>query len=52
MYAEIERILLQEAPYLFLGVDSAPTFISEQLQNFYYEPILRTYWDRYWKTES
>ena len=52
MYAEIERILLEDAPYLFLGVDSAPTFISEQLQNFYYEPILRTYWDRYWKTGS
>ena len=52
MYAEIERILLEEAPYLFLGVGSAQTFISEQLQNFTYEPILRTYWDRFWKTEG
>jgi ABC-type transport system substrate-binding protein len=49
MYAEIERLLLEDAPYLFIGVGSAPTFISEQLQNFYYEPILRTYYDRYWK---
>jgi ABC-type transport system substrate-binding protein len=50
MYAEIEKLLLEDAPYLFIGVGSAPTFISEQLQNFYYEPILRTYFDRYWKT--
>jgi oligopeptide transport system substrate-binding protein len=52
MYAQIERLYLQDAPCLFLGSNSAPSFISSKLQNFYYEPILRTYWDRYWKTGS
>jgi ABC-type transport system substrate-binding protein len=52
LYAQIERLYLQDAPCLFLGANSAPSFISSKLQNFYYEPILRTYWDRYWKTGS
>lgn len=52
MYAEIEKLLLEDAPCLFFGVASQPTFTSASLQNFYYEPILRTYWDRYWKNGS
>ena len=52
MYAEIERLLLEDVPCLFLGTFNAPTFTSATLQNFYYEPILRTYWDRYWQNGS
>lgn len=52
MYAEIERLYLQDAPCLFFGVNASPSFRSAALQNFYYEPILRTYWDRYWKSGS
>lgn len=52
MFAEIERLYLEDAPCLFFGVNGAPSFWSAGLQNFYYEPILRTYWDRYWKSGS
>ena len=52
LYAQIESTLLEDAPCLFLGATTAPSFTSEELQNFYYEPVLRTYWDRYWKSGS
>lgn len=52
MYAEIERLLLEDAPCLFFGTASSPTFTSSSLENFYYEPVLRTFWDRYWKNGS
>jgi ABC-type transport system substrate-binding protein len=48
-YAEIEKTLLEDAPYLFLGVASQPSFTSNVLQNFYYDPVLFTYFDRTWK---
>lgn len=51
LYAECESILLEEAPCLFLGTTAAPTFVSESLRNHFYEPVLRTYWDRFWKAE-
>jgi len=52
MYAEIEKLLLEDVPLLFFGTFNAPSFTSASLENFYYEPILRTYWDRYWKNGS
>lgn len=49
IYGEIERLLLEDAPYLFLGVGLQNTFTSTTLQNYYFDPVLRTYWDRSWK---
>jgi ABC-type transport system substrate-binding protein len=49
MYADIEKTLLQDAAFLFLGVFLRPSFTSEQLKNFTWNPVLWTYWDRYWK---
>jgi len=50
MYAEIEKLLLNDAPFLFLGVGLQSTFKSAALQNYYFDPVLRTYWDRSWKS--
>jgi ABC-type transport system substrate-binding protein len=52
LYAEIESILLADAAFLFFGTSAAPSFTSASLENFSYEPVLRTYWDRYWKSEA
>lgn len=51
-YAEIEKLLLEDAPFLFLGVAAQPSFTSASLENFYYDPVLYTYWDRTWKNGS
>lgn len=51
-YAEIEKLLLEDAPYLFFGVASQPSFTSANIDNFYYDPVLFTYWDRMWKKSS
>lgn len=52
MYREIEKLLIQDAPYLFLGVGLQSTFTSTALQNYLFEPVLRVYWDRLWKKPS
>ena len=49
LYAEIEKTLLTDAPGLFIGVRLRPSFTSEALQNFVWNSVLWTYWDRYWK---
>jgi oligopeptide transport system substrate-binding protein len=49
MYSEIEKLLIQDAPYLFLGVGLQSTFTSAALENYLFEPVLRVYWDRLWK---
>lgn len=52
MYGEIEKLLIKDAPYLFLGVGLQSTFTSAALQNYVFEPVLRVYWDRLWKKPS
>jgi ABC-type transport system substrate-binding protein len=47
-YAEIERMLLDDAPFIFLGGGIVPTFRTTRVQNFFFEPILWEHWDRYW----
>ena len=47
-YAAIEKILLNEAPFIFLGVSTWVTMHSEQLKNFNWEPVLYEPWDRFW----
>ncbi len=50
LYAEIERLLLADAPFLFFGVNVRHTFSSERLENVTWTPVLWTFWDRFWKT--
>lgn len=49
LYAEIESLLLADAPFLFFGVNVRNTFASTPLQNVMWTPVLWTYWDRFWK---
>lgn len=49
LYAQIEKTLIDDAAFLFLGIDSTPSFTSSTLKNFSWEPVLWTYWDRMWK---
>ena len=49
MYAEMERLLIEDAAFLFLGVDLRSTYTSKSLRNFVWEPVLWSYWDRFWK---
>jgi ABC-type transport system substrate-binding protein len=49
LYAEVEEILLEDAPFLFFGVNVRTTFASEPLQNVLWTPVLWTFWDRLWK---
>ena len=51
-YAEIEARLLQDAPFLFVGVGLMNSFRSERLKNFAFDPALWTYWDRYWVADA
>ena len=50
LYAQIERLLLADAPFLFFGVTVPTTFSSTALQNVTWTPVLVTFWDRFWKT--
>jgi oligopeptide transport system substrate-binding protein len=52
LYAEIERKLLEDAPYLFFGVATQPSMTSDTLQNFYFDPVLFAYLDRTWQDGS
>ncbi len=49
LYAQIEKLMLEDAAFLFLGVNILTSFTSKELQNFMWEPVVWTYWDRYWK---
>jgi ABC-type oligopeptide transport system substrate-binding subunit len=51
-YAEIEAALLEDAPFLFLGVRRINRLHSARLRNFVYDPALWTYWDRYWVADA
>jgi ABC-type transport system substrate-binding protein len=51
-YAEIEAALLQDAPFLFLGIRPLNSLRSARLQNFVYDPAIWTYWDRYWLVDA
>jgi ABC-type transport system substrate-binding protein len=48
LYAQMERILLDDAPYIFVGVAQWATLKRPELQNFTWEPVLYQHWDRYW----
>ncbi len=48
LYAEIERLLLDDAPFLFVGVLQWATLKRPELKNFIWEPVLFEHWDRYW----
>lgn len=52
LYRQIERILVEEAAFLFLGVTQWATLKRPELQNFVWEPVLFEHWDRYWLQES
>jgi len=47
-YATVERLLVEEAPFVFVGVETRLTYTSERLRNFLWEPALWAYWDRLW----
>jgi peptide/nickel transport system substrate-binding protein/oligopeptide transport system substrate-binding protein len=51
LYREMERILVEDAPFVFAGVDTRYTYTSERLRNFVWEPALWAYWDRLWAEE-
>lgn len=48
LYAQAEQILLDDAPYIFVGVRQWATLKRPELQNFTWEPVLYQHWDRYW----
>ena len=48
IYRQLEKILVNDAGVLFLGVDQTSTFHGPQVQNFLWEPVLWQHWDRYW----
>lgn len=48
LYAQAEQILLDDAPYIFIGVRQWGTLKRLELQNFMWEPVLYEHWDRYW----
>lgn len=48
LYARMEQILLDDAPYLFIGVGQWASLKRPELQNFTWEPVLYEHWDRYW----
>jgi ABC-type transport system substrate-binding protein len=48
LYAEMEQILLDDAPYIFVGVAQWASLKRPELQNFTWEPVLYQHWDRYW----
>jgi ABC-type transport system substrate-binding protein len=48
IYAEIERLLIEDAPFLFEGVTLWGTLKRPELQNFVWEPAVYEHWDRYW----
>ena len=51
-YAGIEAELLQDAPFLFVGVAQLNSLRSSRLQNFVFDSALWTYWDRYWLADA
>ncbi|MGH2616007.1 MAG: ABC transporter substrate-binding protein, partial [Thermomicrobiales bacterium] len=48
IYAEIERLLVEDAAFLFEGVALWGTLRRPELQNFVWEPVNYEHWDRYW----
>ena len=52
IYAELEAVLLEDAPMVFSGVGVLNSFRSSRLQNYSFDPVLWTYWDRYWLDEG
>jgi ABC-type transport system substrate-binding protein len=48
LYAQAEQLLIDDAPYLFVGVRQWGTLKRPELQNFTWEPVLYEHWDRYW----
>ena len=47
-YREIERLLIEDAPFIFIGVTQWATLKRPELQNFLWEPAVYQHWDRYW----
>ena len=47
-YVAIEKRLLDEAPFIFIGVATWVTAHSDRLQNFNWEPVVYEHWDRFW----
>ena len=48
MYTELEKTLIDDAPFLFESVQIYATYRNSHLQNFIWEPTARLHWDRYW----
>jgi peptide/nickel transport system substrate-binding protein len=48
LYAQAEQLLIDDAPYIFVGVRQWGTLKRPELQNFTWEPVLYEHWDRYW----
>jgi len=48
VYAAIEKQLMRDAPFIFIGVSTWVTYHSDRLQNFGWEPVLYEHWDRFW----
>jgi ABC-type transport system substrate-binding protein len=48
IYAEIERIMMEDAAFLFLGVNIWASFWSERLANYNWNGVYFEFWDRIW----
>ena len=48
LYGQAEQLLIDDAPYIFVGVRQWGTLKRPELQNFTWEPVLYEHWDRYW----
>jgi peptide/nickel transport system substrate-binding protein len=47
--AEIEQLITEDAPGLFLASLNFLVAINPELENFHYNPIYGTYYDRLWR---
>lgn len=52
LYRQLEKLLVEDAAFLFLGVTQWATLKRPELQNFVWGPVLYEYWDRYWLQQS
>jgi oligopeptide transport system substrate-binding protein len=48
LYARVEKILMTEAPFIFLGTHIWATFRSPRLHNYNWSGVYFEFWDRIW----
>ncbi len=48
IYAEMEKTMVEDAAFIFIGLSTRPEYKRKELQNYLWEPVNVTCWDRFW----